>query len=274
MLDSVFSDSEIDMEAWTDERNRKKEAREKGGIDYVADFWLKKKPPLNKGLISFLSDGFKIKTHSIAKKHNGEWIYPDVVCLGSNCPLCAAGVKVSKKVVYPIIDWNHTYTNKKKEEVVKPQFKRFLRGFNTAQLLNGKIERFGTLVGHTWEVTRRGDGVDTIYDFEREEEWAPDFEETMEVEGKDGFIDVPLIGMVKDWPAYTDTHNFYTKNKLRPKIEFDYSDPKHIEKFLQLHFLTEPISTYLDAAKSARKKAEEEEESGDVDPEDKLFEEY
>jgi hypothetical protein len=218
-----------------------------------------------KGLIYFLNDAIDTKpmVHSVKMlSSSGKRYDKPVLCLGDGCPLCAAGVKKSRKAYWLIVDLLHEYEvtldSGEKKTIRQPTVKLLARGKREVEL----YERFasnngGSLTGKVWEVERMGESYDTTYMlFGPTEQRTLDLNQKRKIRNqKNEEIDVHVIRQ-PSWPSYQTTadspedgFSVYTRNKLRPEGEPNFNDPKQVELWLQLFLANTPLTFYRTQAK-------------------------
>lgn len=264
VLDNMFSDSAIDIAEMEREKKEREEAAKanRGKTKFISELKLNDKTPT--ASVVFLNEGFKVHAHSVKDFRNGYEVYLKVLCKNQKCELCSSGYTKGNYAMYAVIDMSHSYINKKTGEVVtKPTFKTMLRGIETIKVIERRRQKLKdkSLTGKLWEAQLSGSGFSTYYDFTLEEEGIElDFEETETIETKDGSIEVPAISLPTGWYDYQEDPekiNIYTKSKLKPAYEIDWSNSKHVDEWLKHHLLQTPLVDYVKYGSKAPSKSDD-----------------
>lgn len=259
LLRDIYGDSSINdqaVESWKQRNSERQNNSEKSGNFFVPNYFLKNDQPI--GVVNFLNEGKLFNLYRVNIPMRGTTVPKMVLAKGDmKGYLDAAGAKVTEQGVYAVVDWLHTYPNKNGDIVKRPQVKLLIRGFGTVQQFN-KVKKSanqgkGTLLGRKWELERTGTGPQTVYIPDAQEECIPDFDAMMPIETKDGTIEIPVIQSY-DWPEYEttfegrelspDEQSLYTQNSLKPDEPMDWNDPKKVDKWIELFFLTTSMAEY------------------------------
>lgn len=228
-LDELVPNTDIGQ--WLEEEKSKEE--NKGG--FVPEYVLKEKSPDNIGLINFLSEGLRLSFHTMKTVLKGKTVFVKVICKGPNCPLCMAGHVAREQGVYPLVDWDNGFTDKKTNKKIKfPTVKFLIKGVNTVKLIERRRAKLGTLLNRMFEVTREGTGFDTVYDFMPEKDHVPDFAEVkVGDKGTTSFV----IKRPESWPSPVPGSILDIKKVNTPDYPIDWHNPKHVNMYVQLYLL-------------------------------------
>lgn len=252
VLDTMFSDSAIDVAEMEREKKEREEASKanRGKARFITELKLSDKNPT--ASVVFLNEGFKVNIHSMRDFKNGYEVYPKILCKSTKCELCYSRHRKGTYAIYAVVDTSHSYINKKTGEVVsKPTLKVMLRGIETIKVIERRRQKLKdkSLTGKLWEAQLSGSGFSTYYDFTLEDESVElDFDETETIETKEGAIEVPAISVPAGWFDYQEDPekiNLYTKNKLKPNYEIDWNNPKHVDEWLKHYLLQTPLVDYV-----------------------------
>jgi glutaredoxin len=262
VLDTMFNDTAIDVAEMEREKKEREEAAKanRGKSKFTPELRLNESTPT--ASVVFLTDGFKVNIHSMREFKDGREVYHKILCKGSKCELCASGHKPSTMAIYGTVDMSHSYTSKKGEIVNKPTFKILLRGIETIKVIERRKQKTKdkSLLKKLWEAQLSGSGFSTYYDFTMEDEDVElDFDEKETIETKEGSIEVPSISIPPIFEYVTDPEkmNLYTREKLKPKYEIDWSNPQHVNEWLKHHLLQTPLVDYVRLASMPKTKKED-----------------
>lgn len=130
-------------------------------------------------IVKFLDDEpFGYNQHWVQRE--GKKSFP---CLGAGCPLCKVGVRVSQKIVYPVVNFGDDGSAPEVQNLtIGIQFARMLDGFN-------EDNKVGPLSRLYWSISKSGKGLKTQYsalpvkERDLEEDWGFDLDQV------EGFLD-------------------------------------------------------------------------------------
>ena len=124
-------------------------------------------------IVKFLDDEpFGYNQHWVQRE--GKKSFP---CLGAGCPLCKVGVRVSQKIVYPVVNFG--------DDGSAPEVQNLTIGIQFARILDGYNEdnKVGPLTRLFWAISKTGKGLKTQYsalpvkERDLEEDWRFDIDE-------------------------------------------------------------------------------------------------
>jgi len=221
-----------DIGSWLEDEARKEK---EGKQDILVEFSLKETAPNNIGLVNFLSDGLRLTMHTVKTVHKGKTIFGKFLCKGTSCPLCASGNVAREQGVYPLLDWDNGYVDRKTNKKISfPTIKMFIKGVNTVKLIERRRAKLGTLINKMFEVTREGSGLQTTYDFIPEKDMIPDF---AEVKVGDKGTTYFAIKRPEKFPKPIPGSLLDLKKVNIPDYAPDWSNPKHANLYVQLYLL-------------------------------------
>lgn len=245
-LDDMFSGSNdrLDDETW-----KKASSGNRGFTSFY------KLNDGEQGLIAFLSEGWDAMLHTIKETVAGKDAYSTILQKPNHCELDDVN-KASMRRIFMILDLANQYEDKKTRELIrKPQIKFLVANNATKNAIEVAMKHprqgHGTLLGWKWETVRLGTNQNTVYNLQVDDkvDVASVLSEMRLYDTKEGKKEFPWI-FQPDWPEYQEglapeLCSVYTRKKMKPEIEMDWSNPELAQRWLKLHFLNTPQSDYL-----------------------------
>lgn len=120
--------------------------------------------------------------HAVQRKRNGKDYFENILCTGSDCPLCDDGNRPSPKSAWLIIDQREVeYQDKDgKTQTIENQIRLLVQGTKFASMCDRYAKKYG-LTDREWTFVRMGKGKQTSYTLERGDELELELEEVQEL---------------------------------------------------------------------------------------------